>query len=73
MPSLGCMVGLITLVTGFSSDRDDDARNGTNDVLRILCKRYAINRRDVVASRQASSDVEQARGLKDIASEYGRR
>ena len=59
------------LVTGFSSDRDDDTRNGTNDVLCMVCKRHAINRRDVVASQQAASDVEQARGLKDRASEHG--
>ena len=34
---MGCMFGLITLVTGFSSDRDDDGLNGTTDVCSMMC------------------------------------
>ena len=49
MPSLGCMFGLITLVAGFSSDRDDGGRNGTIEVFCMMCEMcVSVNWRDVV-------------------------
>ena len=56
------MVGLITLVTGFSSDRDDDALNGTIEV----CMMYTMCAFQVTEGTQGfpergARQVEQAR------------